>query len=109
MYKKNDILIVNFPFSDNNKIKPRPAVIVSCDEFNDITNNYTFAMITSSTSKFPFDSDILDYQDTGLQTKCVIRMKFINIEKEKILDKIGVLQEKDQERLEENLRVFFGV
>lgn len=36
-YKKGDIVLVPFPFSNQSSVKKRPAVIISSNTYNDIT------------------------------------------------------------------------
>ena len=45
-YKKGDIVIIGFPFSDLSKTKKRPALIISNDTVNN-TGDYLMVQITS--------------------------------------------------------------
>ena len=47
MYKKGDIVLVPFPFTDLTSTKTRPAVIVSDKKFEQKMGSITVAMITS--------------------------------------------------------------
>ena len=49
MYKKGDIVFVDFPFSSGTKLKTRPALIISGRKVNK-TGDYIFVQITSNTS-----------------------------------------------------------
>jgi mRNA interferase MazF len=46
MYQKGDIVLVNFPFSDGSKFKPRPALVISSRLVNQ-TGDYVLVQITS--------------------------------------------------------------
>lgn len=45
-YKKGDIVIIGFPFSDLSKTKKRPALIISNDTVNN-TGDYLMVQVTS--------------------------------------------------------------
>jgi mRNA interferase MazF len=45
-YRKGDIVIIGFPFSDLSRTKKRPALIISNDTVN-ITGDYLMVQITS--------------------------------------------------------------
>jgi len=45
-YKKGDIVIIGFPFSDLSRIKKRPALIISNDTVNK-TGDYLMVQVTS--------------------------------------------------------------
>lgn len=49
MYKKGDVVLVSFPFSDGSTFKVRPALILSGRSVNK-TGDYIFVQITSNTS-----------------------------------------------------------
>jgi mRNA interferase MazF len=49
-YKKGDIVIIGFPFSDLSSTKKRPALIISNDTVN-ITADYLMVQITSKVHK----------------------------------------------------------
>ncbi len=106
-YRKDDTLKVHFPFSEKEKSKIRPAVVISCDDFNYKTRNVTVAMITSAQfSSWPLDTEIFQIQNTGLERKSFIRMKFVSLEPEMIVNKIGELFISDRKRLESVLEKF---
>lgn len=49
-YKKGDIVIINFPFTDLTSTKKRPALIISNDVVNQ-TGDYLLVQITSKARK----------------------------------------------------------
>ena len=46
-YKRGDIVLVSFPFTDLSSSKRRPALVVSPDSFNDTMQDLVLAAITS--------------------------------------------------------------
>lgn len=91
------IVIVPFPFADDlDKIKYRPALVVSSQKYNQNTGCTILAMITSAKkSSFWNDYKIKDYHDTNLQGDCLIRMKLFTLDNRLLKTKVGVLNKID--------------
>lgn len=71
-YKKGDIVIIGFPFSDLTKTKKRPALIISNDTVNK-TGDYLMVQVTSKIRNdnlsIPIDkSDFINGQELPLQS-----------------------------------------
>ena len=47
VYKKGDVVLVPFPFSNQTAAKKRPAVIISSDAYNNISSDIVIMAITS--------------------------------------------------------------
>jgi len=110
-YKKFDIVVVPFPFTDPNTTKRRPALILSeKDSFNKETGNCVLAMITSEKNpSWPLDSKIGSLKKAGLSSPSKVRMKLFTLDSRLILKKIGGLSVKDQERVTDNLSKLLGL
>ena len=50
-YKRGDVVLVPFPFSDQTTTKKRPAVVISSDAYNNISSDIVIMAITSQTEK----------------------------------------------------------
>ncbi len=50
-YKRGDIVLVSFPFTDLSSSKRRPALVVSPDSFNDAGADLVLAAITSQVTE----------------------------------------------------------
>ena len=46
-YKRGDVVLVPFPFSNQTTIKKRPAVIISSNEYNDNSSDVIIIAVTS--------------------------------------------------------------
>ncbi len=105
IYKIFDIVVVPFPFTDQNTDKKRPALVLSDYAFNEVTNNCVLAMITSAKNpEWPLDVHISSLQKTGLSAPSKIRMKFFTLDSRLIDRKIGGLSSKEQKAVWENLQ-----
>ena len=105
IYKIFDIVVVPFPFTDQDTDKKRPALVLSDFMFNDATYHCVLAMITSANNpEWPLDIPISSIQKAGLSAPSKIRMKIFTLDSRLILKKIGGLSVKDQKAVKENLQ-----
>jgi len=109
-YKKFDIVVVPFPFTDQNTTKHRPALVLSEKEsFNRETGNCVLAMITSEKNPpWPLDSKIGNLKKAGLSAASKVRMKLFTLDSRLIVKKIGGLSVKDQKVVTDNLSKLLG-
>lgn len=109
-YKKFDIVVVPFPFTDQNTTKRRPALVLSKeDSFNKETGNCVLTMITSEKNPlWPLDSKIGNLKKAGLSAASKVRMKLFTLDSRLILKKIGGLSVKDQKVVTDNLSKLLG-
>ena len=109
-YKKFDVVVVPFPFTDQNTTKRRPALVLSeGDPFNRATGNCVLAMITSEKNPpWPLDAKIGGLKKAGLPAPSKVRMKLFTLDSRLIVKKIGGLSGKDQKVVSENLRQLLG-
>jgi mRNA interferase MazF len=105
-YELFDVVVVPFPFTDQNAGKKRPALVLSdLKIFYDITENCVLAMITSSkNSPWPLDTNIGSIRKAGLPAPSIVRMKLFTLDSRLIIKKIGGLSAKDQEAVKNNLK-----
>lgn len=107
-YKKWEIVLVPFPFTDLSTSKKRPALIVSPNEYNAKLD----IVIAFITSKLDLENRIGDYKiqewkKANLPKPSMIRMKFATIDKSVIIKKLGRLSEKDAAEFSKLLVDFF--
>ncbi len=96
-YKKWDVVVVPFPFSDSSKMKPRPALILSNSGFNSKSGHSLLAMITTaSNTNWHNDVSITDLEKAGLPVPSVVRFKLFSLDNRVILKKIGEFSAKDK-------------
>jgi mRNA interferase MazF len=95
-FKKWDIVLVPFPFSDLKTSKKRPGLVISPDPYN-TGSDIIIAFITSQLDKDqrPGDYPIKEWKKSGLPKPSRIRMKFATIDKTIIIKKIGRLTKHD--------------
>jgi mRNA interferase MazF len=77
IYKRFEVVLVPFPFTDSGAVKRRPALVLSDETvFNSLVGRSVLAMITTvSHSPWALDVLIADLAATGLKQPSTIRMK----------------------------------
>ncbi len=110
-YKTYEIVVVPFPFTDREKSKNRPALILSSELFNAKNGKSIMAMITSNTGKelWPNDMTIKDLKPTGLIESSLIRFKIFTIDHLLIKTRIGFLHDGDKKAVQEKLKEILNV
>ena len=95
-----DVVIVPFPFTDQNASKRRPALVLSGAAFNLAAQHSVLAMITSADqSAWLGDCPILHLASAGLTTACLVRLKLFTLDHRLIIRKSGCLAATDQKEL----------
>lgn len=109
IYKKWDLILVSFPFTDFTSQKRRPALIVSPDNFN-AGKDVTIVYITSQmqTPVRIGDYQIKSWMEAGLPKPSMVRMKFATIDKSIVIKKLGRLEGGDRAEIERIIVAFFG-
>lgn len=105
-YKLFDVVVVPFPFTDQNTEKRRPALVLSDqDNFNDLTQTCVLAMITSAKNPdWPLDASIGSLKKAGLPAPSKVRMKLFTLDSRLIIKKTGYLASKDQKAVKDSLQ-----
>jgi len=105
IYNKFDLITVPFPFTDRDKSKLRPALVISNAEYQEVNNHIVLLMVTSAKhSTWKYDIPITGLEESGLKAASVIRFKMFSVDERIIVKKIGVLSLIDSEKVEEAIR-----
>lgn len=107
-YKKWDIVLVPFPFTNLFTTKKRPALIISPGDYNK-GDDVIILFITSKidTAKRKGDYPIQKWKEAGLPKPSMTRMKFATIEKSLIIKRIGSIIPADRQNVNSELHSFF--
>jgi mRNA interferase MazF len=104
-YKKGDVVLIPFPFTDLSATKTRPAVVVSIKDFQKKVGDFTVAMITSVPHTTPYDYQIKDWQRANLLAPSWIRAKLVTIDPQLVRYQPGKLTAHDLQQIEKRLRL----
>lgn len=116
-YKKGDVVLVPFPFSDSATEKKRPAVIIQCDALNNRLDTVTIAQVTSNISRAKrersqvfVDIATTSGRETGMLMDSAVKCETIaTIAKSRIIKTIGRLDGGLKKELDKSLRAAFDL
>ena len=109
-YRRGDIVLVAFPFTDLSTAKRRPALVVSPDSFNEATSDLVLAAITSQISE---DTPLIivesDCVDGALPKPSALKpTKLFTIHSTLVVRKVCVLRREKLDAVLDDLRQFFS-
>ena len=107
-YKRGDIVLVPFPFTDFSTLKQRPALVISSDSFNHSREDVILVAITSQSDSASRGGNYLiksvDQKRSGLLGEGVVLVgKIITIDQRLIRSKIGILSPKVLEEISKRI------
>jgi len=109
-YKRGDIILVNFVFSDETGIKRRPAVVLSSVEYHQGRQEVIIAAVTGNTERL-LTGDLLikDWEAAGLFFPSIVTGILRTIKHSMITRKLGVITTQDMLALDNNLRLILDL
>ena len=105
-YNRGDVILVPFPFSDQTVTKKRPAVIVSSDKYNVISQDIVIMAITGQMRGRLGVGEFLieDWQAAGLLKPSAVKSAISTIEQSLVLKLLGRFSSEDLSTLEKALK-----
>ncbi len=112
-YKRGDVVLVPFPFTDFSTLKQRPALVVSSDAFNHSREDAILVAITSQNNSASKGGNYLikgvEQKRSGLLGEGVVLIgKIITIDQRLIRNKIGTLSPKVLEEIFKRISKIIG-
>ena len=107
-YKQFDVVVVPFPFTDSNKTKRRPALVLSSSSWT-IDKSILAMITTSGHSPWPLDMAISDLEAAGINSPSKVRFKLFTIDNNLIVKKIGFFSQSDRTEISSKIASIFGV
>ena len=105
-----DVILVPFKFADKDSAKPRPAIIVSVQQYHDARADSVMLAVTSRQGRSYFrDCEIREWRAAGLVAPSTAKGVLRTINRSLIYRKLGTLAQRDYERVKDSLRVIFGL
>jgi mRNA interferase MazF len=110
-YNRGDVILVPFPFSDQTATKKRPAIIVSSDTYNSISQDVVIMAITGQIRGHIGVGEFLieDWQSAGLLKPSAVKSAISTIEQRLVVKILGRLSSKDLSTLEKALKELFDL
>jgi mRNA interferase MazF len=110
-YRRGEILLVPFPFSDQSSVKQRPALVISSDDFQVRSPDLLIIAITSQVggSLKPGEFLIRDWQHAGLLKPSAVKAAIATIEVQLVRRRLGCLSDHDLQELNQSLRALLAL
>ncbi len=109
-YKRGDVVLVRFIFSDETGERQRPAVILSSDAYHKSRQEAIIAAITSRTDRILVGDHLInDWEGAGLLFPSVATGIIRTIKQGMIAKKLGTMPLPDMKSIEGNLRAALGL
>jgi len=103
-YKRGDVVLVRFIFSDETGERQRPAVILSPDTYHKSRSESIIAAITSRTDRILVGDHLInDWEGAGLLFPSVATGIIRTIKQGMVARKLGIMPLPDMKRIEGNL------
>lgn len=101
-YSKNEIILVQYPFSDLSGSKVRPAVVVNAPH---VSQDIFLVPLTSKTTSLLKSEFILTgWAAAGLNVETAVKRGVYTVKQSLVIARIGKLTPPDIEQLEHSLR-----
>jgi mRNA interferase MazF len=97
-YKRGEIVLVPFPFTDLTGVKQRPALVISSDAFNAVRDDVLIAAITSQVpgnlKPDEFLIPVAELSAGGLPKPSIVKLlKLVSLHQRLVVKRIGQLPE----------------
>lgn len=108
-YKRGDIVLVPFPFTDLTGAKQRPALVISSDTFNSSRDDILIAAITSQIpSNLKPDEFLISANELaagGLPKPSIVKLlKLVSLHQRLVVRRIGQLPEPTSAKILEHIK-----
>jgi mRNA interferase MazF len=109
-FKRGDVVLVEFVFSEGTKKKRRPAVVLSSDEYHKGRKEVILAAITSNVQRVLVgDTKIENWQEAGLKFPSMAAGVVQTMKSDMVEKKLGTLTDEDFQNVRGNLQRVMGV
>jgi mRNA interferase MazF len=106
-YSKNEVVLVQYPFSNLSGSKVRPAIVVNAPH---VSQDVILVPLTSKTSPLLAGEFILtDWSKVGLNVPSAAKRGVYTVHQSLIVKSIGNLSDADASSLESSLRDWLGL
>ena len=110
-YRRGDIVLVTFPFTDLTATKQRPALVISPDSVNQLSQDLILAAITSQLTEdeYGLPLEAGDFAEGHLPKQSMLRLtKIFTIHSLLIRKKIGALKPATMDRVLSQMRKVYS-
>lgn len=105
-FRRGDVVLIPFPYTDLSATKTRPAVVASSDVYQAHRRELLLAYVSSQVSQANpiIDHVLADWEDAGLLKPSFVRPKVAAIEPTLVVHRVGALTNRDLSEVDRRLR-----
>lgn len=109
-YKQQDVVLLDFGFSEGRGSKKRPALVISSDTYHQSRQEVIVAAITSNITRMLFsDTKVEQWKEAGLLYPSLVTGIIRTVKDSLIIHKLGVLSSPDFQNVRKNLTKAIGL
>ena len=109
-YRRGDVVLVGFVYSDESGRKVRPALVISASAYHRAREEMIVAAITSNIGRRRFgDHHIGDWREAGLLFPSMVTGIIRTIKRNMVVRKLGSLAQSDLEGVDREMRKCLGL
>lgn len=109
-YKRGDIVLVDFGFSEGKGSKKRPALIISSDSYHKNRQEVIAVAITHNIKRvLAGDTKIVAWKEAGLLYPSLVTGIIRTIKESMIVHRLGAISQQDFQQIQENLKEVLGI
>ncbi|MBI4397595.1 MAG: type II toxin-antitoxin system PemK/MazF family toxin [Candidatus Omnitrophica bacterium] len=106
---RGDVVLVEFPFSEQDRIKKRPALVLSSDSYHQGREEIILAAVTSNTARILVaDTLVQDWKEAGLLFPSTVSGIIQTIKADMITKKLGTLSHRDMKQVMQHVKHAMG-
>ena len=106
-YLKNEVVLVNYPFTDLSATKVRPVVVVHAPHVSQ--DNLLVPMTSQTTALLAGEFVLSDWAAAGLLLPTAVKRGIYTIHPRLIVKKLGQLSPGDAQKVDDSLRTWLGL
>ena len=110
-FRRGDVVLVPFPFTEQKASKKRPALVVSSERYNDSCPDLIVAQITGRVDAphRPGDHLVKSWREAGLLRPSMVRARLTTLERGTILRRLGQMPGDDMLSVDRSLLTALGL
>lgn len=111
IYRRGDIYLANLnPFKGSEQGGTRPVLVLQNDDGNFYCSTLIVAPLSTKLKKLNLPTHVLLHQVRGLRASSIVELEQIRtIDKQRIMDYIGRVSQKQMEDVDQAIRVSLGL
>ena len=113
-FRRGEVVVIDVPFSNHSGVKPRPALVVSTEQFHQKLPDVIVCPISSQPRYYrrpgPGDHPLKNWRVAGLRRTSTVRIsKVLAVDKLIMRSPLGTLSQDDLAKVDTHLRVALGL